>query len=155
MKKVLLTKGEGTYTNKIDNWSLGVILYICLVGYPPFSEDDKTRTLERQIVEGRYDFPQQFWSDVSKDAIDLIKRLMCVDPRKRATLEEVLEHRWIKNDKNMQEKAHRLMYTGRQNGVMIKKILHQEENGNEENRTKRLRTSPNNHSNLSNTTSMD
>lgn len=140
--KVLKTKGESSYTNKIDNWSLGVILYICLVGYPPFSEEDTTRSLERQIIEGRYDFPTQFWGGISKQAIDLIKRLMCVDPAKRATLEQVLEHPWIKNDREMQEKAFRLMYP---NGKHQPQTQQQQKQANSEtshqSAAKRLKTS--------------
>ena len=109
--EVLTTKGEAAYTNKIDNWSLGVILYICLVGYPPFSDEDTKVSLEKQIVNGMYEFPSEFWSDISKEAIHLIKRLLCLNPEKRASLEEVLEHEWIREDKEMLKKAHQLMFT--------------------------------------------
>ena len=107
--EVLISKGESYYTNKIDNWSLGVILYICLAGYPPFSDEDTSMPLDQQIKKGKYDFPKQFWSDVSKDAIDLIKKLLTTDPEKRYTLEQVLEHKWIKNDAKVREKAAALM----------------------------------------------
>ncbi len=107
--EVLLSKGEGAYTNKIDNWSLGVILYICLVGYPPFSDENPTISLESQIKKGIYDFPSPEWNNVSKDAIDLVKKMLCVDPNRRISLEQVLEHKWIKNDIEMKKKAHQLM----------------------------------------------
>lgn len=103
--EVLITKGEGKYTNKIDNWSLGVILYICLVGYPPFSDEN----LDKQIKEGLYDFDDDLWQPVSNEAKDVIKKLMCVDPIKRATLDEILMHDWIKNDDEMKFKANKLM----------------------------------------------
>ena len=74
--EVLVSRGGGSYTNKVDNWSLGVILYILLVGYPPFSDEDTTIPLEQQICKGSYTFPTQYWSTVSKDAIDLIKNLL-------------------------------------------------------------------------------
>jgi serine/threonine-protein kinase Chk2 len=107
--EVLTTRGEGVYTNKIDNWSLGVILYICLVGYPPFSDEDTKVSLETQIKKGLYTFPEEFWSGISSDAIDVIKKLLTIDPNKRASLEEVLEHKWIKEDKEMKAKADALM----------------------------------------------
>lgn len=108
--EVLITRGAGTYTNKIDNWSLGVILYICLVGYPPFSDETSQANLEKQIINGIYDFPDQYWSEISSDAIDVVKRLLCTDPEKRASLDEILEHPWIKNDPDAVRKATDLMY---------------------------------------------
>lgn len=108
--EVLLNKGISAYTNKIDNWSLGVILFICLSGYPPFSDEDKKHKLETQIKNGVYDFPDEHWSHVSYGAKDVIRRLLCTDPVQRATLDEILEHEWIKSDAEMQRKAHALMY---------------------------------------------
>ena len=106
--EVLTSKGEGSYTNKVDNWSLGVILYICLAGYHPFNEDGKV-PLETQIRKGSYTFPPDYWSSVSKDAIDLVKNLLNVDPDKRFTLDQVLNHKWIKNDKNLKKLAEKIM----------------------------------------------
>lgn len=117
--EVLATKGEGNYTNKIDNWSLGVILYIILVGFPPFSDDE----LEKQIKEGKYDFYDESWSSVSEDAKDIIRKLMCVDPNKRASLEEVLSHDWIKNDVNMKNKADELMQKNKDDRENQKRCL--------------------------------
>jgi serine/threonine-protein kinase CHEK2 len=108
--EVLITRGAGCYTNKVDNWSLGVILYICLSGYPPFNEEDTSVSLENQIKRGMYNFKGDEWSSVSIDAIDLIRKLMCIEPENRFSLDEVLEHKWIKNDFDMKLKANRLMY---------------------------------------------
>jgi hypothetical protein len=56
---------------------------------------------------------------------------LCVDPNKRATLEEVLEHKWIKKDLKMKEKAHKLMYP---DGVIEKGIKNEHNNDNEQSR---------------------
>ena len=130
--EVIVSKGEGTYTNKIDNWSLGVILYICLVGYPPFNDENPMISLEEQIKKGIYDFPKEDWHKVSKDAIDLVKKLLCIDPNKRATLEEVLDHKWIKDDLAMKSKAHSLMQIDDNNVEML----------NESSRKREIEASP-------------
>ncbi|XP_078336963.1 serine/threonine-protein kinase Chk2-like [Crassostrea virginica] len=104
--EILLTVGMGSYTKAIDCWSLGVILYICLVGYPPFSDEREDMTLNKQIIGGHYSFPSEYWKE---DAIDVVKKLLTVDPKKRATLEEVISHPWFK-DEEMKKKANLLMY---------------------------------------------
>uniref|UniRef100_A0A5K3ELA4 Protein kinase domain-containing protein n=1 Tax=Mesocestoides corti TaxID=53468 RepID=A0A5K3ELA4_MESCO len=84
--EVLLTAGIGTYTSAVDIWSLGVILYACLVGYPPFTEERKDYDLQEQILGGRYDFPDEYWSGISASAKDLVRRLLCVNPTERISL---------------------------------------------------------------------
>ena len=59
-------------------WSVGVILCILLGGYPPFI-DDNQRRLFRKIRKGQYEFHDEYWAPVSKDAKDLISGLLCVD----------------------------------------------------------------------------
>jgi len=80
------------YDKSVDLWSLGVILYIILSGVPPF--DDRKNLLD-QVKNGRYSFPSKCFRNVSEPAIDLIKRLLCVDPSKRITVEEVQKHPWF------------------------------------------------------------
>ncbi|XP_023214969.1 serine/threonine-protein kinase Chk2-like isoform X2 [Centruroides sculpturatus] len=67
--EIIVSAGSGSYTKAIDCWSLGVILYICLVGYPPFSDDYKDMPLTDQIIQGRYRFPLKYWHHVSKPVI--------------------------------------------------------------------------------------
>ena len=108
--EVLSTRGEASYTNKVDVWSLGVILYICLVGYPPFSESISGKPLNDQIIEGLYTFPDEFWSDVSEPVKDLIRKMMCTDPAKRLTMAGVLEHPWLADDLDNTERVNQIMY---------------------------------------------
>jgi len=81
-----------------DLWSLGVITYIMLCGYPPFfkDSDDKSETkLLRLIVKGKYKFHENFWGHISEDAKHFVSRLMNSDPRLRFNVEEALCHPWL------------------------------------------------------------
>mmetsp|Transcript_9503 Transcript_9503/g.27289 ORF Transcript_9503/g.27289 Transcript_9503/m.27289 type:complete len:283 (-) Transcript_9503:94-942(-) len=83
------------YGKEVDLWSLGVILYILLCGFPPFY-DENNAALYNQIKRGDYTFPSPYWDGISRPAIEVIKRLLTVDPTKRATVDEVLAHPWMK-----------------------------------------------------------
>lgn len=108
--EVLATRGSASYTNKVDVWSLGVILYVCLVGYPPFSESPDGPSLTDQILKGLYTFPAEFWSDVSDTAKDLIRQMMCVDPSKRLSMAGVLDHPWLAADLENTDRVQKIMY---------------------------------------------
>ncbi|KAL2365595.1 hypothetical protein RJZ56_001472 [Blastomyces dermatitidis] len=87
------------YSRAVDIWSLGVVLYICLCGFPPFSDELYTRenpyTLADQIKLGRFDYPAPYWDSVGDPALDLIDRMLTVDFDKRITIDECLEHPWL------------------------------------------------------------
>eukprot|EP00731_Ephydatia_muelleri_P027435 Em0019g308a len=106
--EVLKTAGTAGYDKAVDCWSLGVILYIMLGGYPPFSDEITEYTLRDQICEGRYSFPEKYWGDVTPEAIDLIKKLLVVNPKQRITTSQALEHVWLQ-DQDVIKKAVKLM----------------------------------------------
>ena len=85
-----------TYDKSVDMWSIGVILYILLCGYPPFYADTDP-ALFKKIMAVEYDFNGEGWNTVSDQAKDLIKHLLVQDPKNRYTAEQVLNHTWIKD----------------------------------------------------------
>ncbi|KAG8596924.1 hypothetical protein GDO81_002106 [Engystomops pustulosus] len=107
--EVLTTAGTGGYSKAVDCWSLGVILFVCLSQYPPFSEDHCKMPLKDQITGGHYNFIPAAWVNVSHEALDLIKKMLVVDPEKRLTIQQALEHPWLQDEK-MKSIAEQLMY---------------------------------------------
>uniref|UniRef100_A0A7S3V2L9 Calmodulin n=1 Tax=Aplanochytrium stocchinoi TaxID=215587 RepID=A0A7S3V2L9_9STRA len=82
------------YGPPCDVWSMGVILYILLVGYPPFYHD-VPRELFKLIRRGRYEFHERKWAGISDAAKDLVTRMLVVDRTRRVTITEFLQHPWI------------------------------------------------------------
>jgi len=87
------------YKKSCDLWSVGVVAYILLCGYPPFNGSDKDE-MHRATLRGRYHFPSEEWNDVSHSAKDFIRRLLQMDPRKRMTARQALDHPWIVRHSN-------------------------------------------------------
>lgn len=82
------------YTAAVDMWSLGVITYILLCGFPPFY-DENNAALFAAIKAGSFDYPSPYWDSVSPGAKDLIDHLLVVDPARRLTAAQVLTHPWV------------------------------------------------------------
>ena len=86
---------SGNYTEKCDVWSIGVIVYIMLSGKPPFTGGNEDAILN-SVREGEYNFKNSVWNNISTEARDFIKKLMCRDVDKRLSAVEALAHRWIR-----------------------------------------------------------
>uniref|UniRef100_A0A674B676 calcium/calmodulin-dependent protein kinase n=1 Tax=Salmo trutta TaxID=8032 RepID=A0A674B676_SALTR len=82
------------YGKPVDIWACGVVLYILLVGYPPFWDEDQHK-LYQQIKAGAYDFPSPEWDTVTPEAKNLINQMLTINPAKRITADQALKHPWI------------------------------------------------------------
>ncbi|XP_037629899.1 MAP kinase-activated protein kinase 2 [Sebastes umbrosus] len=90
--------GPEKYDKSCDMWSLGVIMYILLCGYPPFYSNHGLAIspgMKRRIRMGQYEFPNPEWSDVSEEAKQLIRTLLKTEPTQRMTITEFMNHQWI------------------------------------------------------------
>uniref|UniRef100_A0A672IKD1 non-specific serine/threonine protein kinase n=1 Tax=Salarias fasciatus TaxID=181472 RepID=A0A672IKD1_SALFA len=90
--------GPEKYDKSCDMWSLGVIMYILLCGYPPFYSNHGLAIspgMKRRIRMGQYEFPNPEWSDVSEEAKQLIRTLLKTEPTQRMTITEFMNHPWI------------------------------------------------------------
>ncbi|XP_045036198.1 calcium/calmodulin-dependent protein kinase type II alpha chain isoform X6 [Daphnia magna] len=94
------------YGKPVDIWACGVILYILLVGYPPFWDEDQHR-LYAQIKAGAYDYPSPEWDTVTPEAKNLINQMLTVNPAKRITAAEALKHPWICQRERVASVVHR------------------------------------------------
>ncbi|XP_071961546.1 calcium/calmodulin-dependent protein kinase type 1D-like [Antedon mediterranea] len=93
------------YGKAIDIWSIGVISYILLCGYPPFYDDDDSKLFD-QILKGEYEFDSPYWDDISESAKDFIRNLMQVDPDKRYTCDQCINHPWISGNTALDKDIH-------------------------------------------------
>jgi len=82
------------YTGKTDIWSIGVITFILLGGYPPFYDDDQD-LLFKKIRKGQYTFHDTYWAHISEDAKDIIRQMLVVNHKERKSAQELLQHPWI------------------------------------------------------------
>jgi len=93
--EILANKGYDK--TAVDMWSVGVILYILLCGFPPFYEEDLPALFD-SILKARYDFPSPWWDEISPAAKDLVKALLCLDIDKRLSADQVMANAWVLKD---------------------------------------------------------
>lgn len=82
------------YSRAVDCWSIGVITYILLCGYPPFYEETESRLFSK-IMKAQYEFDSPFWDEISESAKDFIRNMMQKNPSMRYTTDQALRHPWI------------------------------------------------------------
>uniref|UniRef100_A0A8C2QA28 calcium/calmodulin-dependent protein kinase n=1 Tax=Cyprinus carpio TaxID=7962 RepID=A0A8C2QA28_CYPCA len=97
---------KDAYGKPVDIWACGVILYILLVGYPPFWDEDQHK-LYQQIKAGAYDFPSPEWDTVTAEAKNLINQMLTINPAKRITAEQALKHPWVCQRSTVASMMHR------------------------------------------------
>ncbi|EOD10963.1 hypothetical protein EMIHUDRAFT_422285 [Emiliania huxleyi CCMP1516] len=85
------------YDKSCDVWSLGVIVYILLCGFPPFYADNDAQLYEK-IKRGEFEFLRPYWDPISLEAKDMVRRMLTVDPKKRITCEEAMQHPWLRSE---------------------------------------------------------
>jgi len=90
-----VVSGQG-YGKEVDLWSIGVITYFLLAGFPPFMGENLPEIVE-QILNADYEFPEPYWDNISDKAKDFVSKLLVVDKTKRLTAAQALAHPWIQN----------------------------------------------------------
>ncbi|XP_015036718.1 ovarian-specific serine/threonine-protein kinase Lok isoform X1 [Drosophila persimilis] len=105
--EVLITGGREAYTRKVDIWSLGVVLFTCLSGTLPFSDEYGSPAAE-QIKKGKFAYRHPAWKGISQRAKLLINQMLITDPKKRPSIDDVLQANWLRDTKVLQ-KAKQLM----------------------------------------------
>ena len=86
---------KGKYNVQCDMWSVGVITYIMLCGYPPFYGDNN-KEIFKKILTCDYKFYEDEWKHISKEAVHFVRKLIIVDTEVRMSAEEALKHPWLK-----------------------------------------------------------
>jgi len=92
--EILLAQG---YDKAVDLWCIGVISYILLCGFPPFAAEGLPQLLEK-IITADFDYPANYWDEVSDGAKDFVDRLLVLDPKNRMTASEALKHPWLSGE---------------------------------------------------------
>lgn len=86
------------YSSKVDMWSAGVLLYVCLCGFPPFSDTLGPPSLKEQIAQGIFAFYSPYWDEIDDSVLHLISHLLVVNPTNRYDVEDTIRHPWFDSD---------------------------------------------------------
>lgn len=108
------------YDCKCDVWSAGVILYVLLCGYPPFSGKTCTEVI-KSILKGKFSFTSGNWVCVSKEAKDLILKMLVYNPKERITASDAIQHSWIASQSKGEKVLHQLIAT--ESLMQLKKFM--------------------------------
>jgi len=116
---------SGRYTEKVDTWSIGVILYVILAAYHPFDPygDSTDADIWARICRGEWDFQDEVWDSISDAAKDLIQHLLSRNPNNRYGTKELLEHRWITQFQDMPQTPLKSWHSGGMQGKSLRNIL--------------------------------
>ncbi|KJE94315.1 calcium/calmodulin-dependent protein kinase I [Capsaspora owczarzaki ATCC 30864] len=121
--EILLQKGYG---KPVDIWSIGVITFILLCGYPPFY-DESDALLFQKIMKGKFAYDPSYWSTISDSAKDVISSMLIVDPNRRLTADQVLAHPWVSGktarDVNLSDSISQNLKSFSSGRVMFRKAI--------------------------------
>jgi len=87
---------DGAYDKSVDLWSVGVITYVLLCGFPPFYGKSQAQLFEK-ILNADFEFPEPEWTHISAEAKDFINHLLVLDVKTRFTTQQCLDHPWLKS----------------------------------------------------------
>ncbi|XP_075242411.1 calcium/calmodulin-dependent protein kinase type 1-like isoform X2 [Convolutriloba macropyga] len=90
-----ILKNRGAYTEKVDCWSVGVVCYILLCGYPPFPFHEDDALLFKQIMKGAYTFSPPEWDSISTSGKEFVRKLLNIRDAERLSAVEAMKHEWI------------------------------------------------------------
>lgn len=96
--EILVNSQQRKYNKSVDMWSVGVLLYVCLCGFPPFSEELGPPSMRQQILEAKFAFYSPYWDEIEDIVLDLISRLLAANPSDRITVTQALQHPWLQPD---------------------------------------------------------
>lgn len=90
-----ILSNKRNYSTKVDLWLSGVLLYVCLCGFPPFSDELGPPNMREQILTGNYAFYSPYWDDINDSVLHLISSLLIVHPSERFDVIQTCEHYWF------------------------------------------------------------